>query len=284
MSGQLKKLLIETPVDKLVILANQKRGITVSEAAKLLGSKESQIEEWVRILEEHGMLKLEFPLAGPPKIVPASFSQARLSKKVEELKQRKVEIEMLAKTYTERSKEAEKQIGLKFVPVEHQLYSKLKELEGSIKSLRILKGMEKKMESEIAEFEENKDKILKESEGLEKRTSKVTKKIDSVRTSSQDLASDIGEVLAEMKRGGKNIKILKGEQKNVEDEITALGKEIKLVSMLAGKKKQSLAGRISSLFHKKLKIKKSKIIYKPKTKHKKLKAKSVKHKKTKMKR
>jgi myosin heavy subunit len=252
----LKKVLIETSVDKLVILARQKRGITVSEAAKLLGTSEQQIEEWTRILEEHKMLKLAFPMVGPPKIVPVAVSQAKFSRKLEEFKQRKAEIETLAEGYLGQAKDTEKLMNLKFVPVEEELYERLKELEGSIKYLNTLKGMEKKMDSDISRFEQEKDSILKESGELEKRTSEITKEIDSVTTASQDMASDVAEALADMQKQGRNVKALEGTQKKIENEITALEKEMKIVSALADKSKESFIGKLSGLFGRKKKKRK----------------------------
>ncbi len=253
----LKKVLIETSVDKLVVLARQKRGITVPEAAKLLGASERQIEDWTRVLEEHNLLKLVFPMMGPPKIVPVAVSQAKFSKKLEEFKERKSEIENLAEEYLGKSKDSEKLLNLKFVPVEEGLYEKLKELEGGIKTLNVLKGAENKMESDISEFEKEKDLILRESGELEKRTSEITKKIDSVTASSQDMAADVADAMAEMQKEGRNARILEGQQKKIEDEITALEKEMKIVSALTERpKKNSLVGRLSGLFgHKKEKRK-----------------------------
>lgn len=261
MDEELKKLLIETPVDKLVILAKQKRGITVSEAAKLLGTSEQQVEEWTRILEEHGMLKLSFPVVGPPKIVPSVFTEESLSKKVEEFAERKTQIEMLAENYLDKSKEAEKRINLKFVPVEEELYEKLRELEDSIRFLEPLKSMEKKMEADISEFERGKDIILKESEDAERKTSDVMRKIDGVKASSQDLAADVAEALSEMKKQENTARILLDEQKKLENEIAALNKEIKIVSALTAEKREgeSFTKKISDMFQQK-KPKKKKLI------------------------
>lgn len=253
-SENFKKVLIETSVDKLVILARQKRGITVAEAAKLLGTSEQQIEEWTRILEEHMMLKLAFPVVGPPKIVPVAISEAKFSKKLEEFKQRKAEIETLAEGYLGQAKETEKMMSLKFVPVEEKLYEKLRELEGDIKYLNTLKVMEKKMDSDISRFEREKDSILKESGELEKKTSEITKEIDSVSTTSQDMAADVAEALMDMQKQGKSVKVLEGVQKKIENEIAALEKEMKIVSTLADRSKQSFMGKLSGMFdHKKKK-------------------------------
>lgn len=254
---KMKKLLIETPVDRLVILAKQKRGITVSEAAKLLGAGERQVEEWTRILEERGLLKLEFPVVGPPKIVPAMIPPAKFSRKVEEFAQRKAEIEMLAQNYLGQSREAEKQFSLKFVPVERELYARLKEVEGSIRELGLLGGMEKRMESDISKFEAEKAEVLKEAEDVEKRTSRVMKNIDSVKASSQDLAADMAEALAEMGKKEKSAKILAEEQKKIEGEMSALDKEIRIVSALASRKPgKTLIGKISKMIRPKKKRKK----------------------------
>lgn len=255
----MKKLLIETPVDKLVILAKQKRGITVSEAAKLLGTNDQQIEEWTRILEEKGLLKLAFPVVGPPKIIPVAISQAKFSKKIEEFKERKAEIEILAQSYIEQSKEADKQLNMKFVPVEHELYEKLKNVEGDMKTLGSLKRMEEKLELDIANFEKEKAEISREYEEVEKKTSDVMKDINSVQASTQDLASDIGEALSDMEKREKNVKILADEQKRIEGETEALSKEIKIVSALAGKKpKKSFIDEISGLLQANSKKKKRK--------------------------
>lgn len=270
-SENFKKVLIETSVDKLVILARQKRGITVSEAAKLLGTSEQQVEEWTRILEEHKMLKLEFPVVGPPKIVPVAVSQAKFSKKLEEFRQRKAEIETLAEGYLGQAKDTEKMMNLKFVPVEEELYERLKKLEGGIKRLDALKSMEKKMDSDISRFEREKDSILKEGGELEKETSEITKEIDSATATSQDMAADVGEALADMQKQGRSVKVLEGAQKKIENEITALEKEMKIVSALADRSRESFIGKVSGLFtHKKEKAarRKKKIIQaSPRRKH-----------------
>ncbi len=232
----LKRLLIETPVDKLVILAKRKNGITSSEAAKLLGVSEYQVEDWVRILEAHDLLKLVFPPVGDPKIVPAKFTPERLSKKVEEFRKRKAEIETLAATYEERVGEAERRFSEKFVPLEEQLYSKLKEVENHLKVLKILSAKERVLERDIKKFEKTKSLVLKETEEVEARAGKTTEKIDEVKSYARDLEKELGTTLDELAKHDSKVKILEEDQQKLEQELTAVNKEIKIVSSLAAKK------------------------------------------------
>lgn len=62
-------ILIETQIDELSKLVTQRKRVKVSEAAKILKTTESRIEEWVRILEDHGFVKLVYPALGEPEII-----------------------------------------------------------------------------------------------------------------------------------------------------------------------------------------------------------------------
>ncbi len=57
------KTVIETGVDKLVRLIEEKKSIAVDEAAKKLGVSPVVIEEWADFLEEEGLISIEYKLA-----------------------------------------------------------------------------------------------------------------------------------------------------------------------------------------------------------------------------
>ncbi len=231
--SKLKKLLIETPIDKLVELAQRKRGITVAEAAKILGVKEEQIEDWVHILEEHKMLKFEFPPIGEPKIIPLKMKPERFMRHIEEIRKKRAEIELLAKRYEEHVSEAENLFNQNLVPIEEDLYERLKELESNLKRLKVLKDMERKMENEIAEFERTKAYLLKEVGKLESKADKVTAKIESVNASAKELEKDLESALDDLNKHDKKMRILSEEQTRIKEELAALNKEIKIVAALA---------------------------------------------------
>jgi len=51
--------IIQTEADKLISLVDTKGKITAKEAAKILGLKERQVEEWADFLEKHGIINLK---------------------------------------------------------------------------------------------------------------------------------------------------------------------------------------------------------------------------------
>jgi predicted ArsR family transcriptional regulator len=51
--------IIQTEADRLISLVDTKGKISAKEAAKILGIKEKQIEEWADFLEKHGILNLK---------------------------------------------------------------------------------------------------------------------------------------------------------------------------------------------------------------------------------
>lgn len=63
-----KPVFLETNIDKLYSLIKEKKSISIDDAAKKFGLTEHIIEEWCRMLEEHGMIELHYPAFGKPEI------------------------------------------------------------------------------------------------------------------------------------------------------------------------------------------------------------------------
>ncbi len=64
--AEIKKLFLETDVDKLMELVGKKKKITIKEAAAHLGEDEAVVGDWIKILESRGYLKISYPIAGTP--------------------------------------------------------------------------------------------------------------------------------------------------------------------------------------------------------------------------
>ena len=60
-----ESLAIKTGVDKLVELVDQKKEISISDAAKILGVPVSVVEEWTDFLEEKGVIKIKYKFTVP---------------------------------------------------------------------------------------------------------------------------------------------------------------------------------------------------------------------------
>jgi len=59
-------IILETDVDKLLKIIEEKETISVDNLAKMLNVSEEKVEGWAKVLEEHGLIKLEYPPFGKP--------------------------------------------------------------------------------------------------------------------------------------------------------------------------------------------------------------------------
>lgn len=57
---------VKTSMDQLLDMINDKGSVKISDAAKKLKIKDKQIEEWAKVLEEHGLIEVHYPAIGKP--------------------------------------------------------------------------------------------------------------------------------------------------------------------------------------------------------------------------
>ncbi|HDD46316.1 MAG TPA: hypothetical protein ENG42_02485 [Candidatus Aenigmarchaeota archaeon] len=55
---------LETKVDRLYEIVKKRRKIKISEAASIMKVKPERIEEWAKILEDHGIIDIFYPIIG----------------------------------------------------------------------------------------------------------------------------------------------------------------------------------------------------------------------------
>ncbi len=58
----------DTPIDELFGLVMKSGKINVSDAAKKFNVHEARIEEWGKILEDHGLIEMHYPTIGKPEL------------------------------------------------------------------------------------------------------------------------------------------------------------------------------------------------------------------------
>jgi predicted ArsR family transcriptional regulator len=150
------EFIIETQVDNLIDLLNKRRKITLSEAARILNVRESQVEQWVGTLEDRGVVELKYPVLGEPEIVIKSVIPENL--KIEAKKQEVKPEEVIASNEE----------------VKEEMHEEVRE-----------KQPEEKMEKsypeakEILEVEEKEIKDVTERiSNLEKKLTEVSEEVD----------------------------------------------------------------------------------------------------------
>ncbi len=202
--------LISTGVDKLISLVYKRRRITVEEAADNLGISPRVIEEWSKILEEQGLVKIEFSFTKaylvwigsdvkePEKLADLRKTRDSLVDEVEGLR-RKI------KTMLEDSKKASK--GIK--PIIKDITTAQK---GISKAVETLEAIEKEAENSyrkgldlLAELEDinNKmeDRIAKIENIMKMEESKINediKMIDEITTQYAQMKEQMAEYITQL--------------------------------------------------------------------------------------
>jgi hypothetical protein len=59
---------VETTIDRLIDIIEKRGSVTTFELSKELGVKMEQIENWAKILEDRGLIDMEYPLIGSSKL------------------------------------------------------------------------------------------------------------------------------------------------------------------------------------------------------------------------
>ncbi len=60
--------MIETDIDKLMKTLNEKKSISIGDLSKTLKISIDRLENWAKILEDHGLIVIEYPIIGLPKL------------------------------------------------------------------------------------------------------------------------------------------------------------------------------------------------------------------------
>ena len=61
--------IIETSIDELIEILRKKEKMTISEVANSLKVTQKQLEQWIDVLEEKGIIELKYPIIGEPQII-----------------------------------------------------------------------------------------------------------------------------------------------------------------------------------------------------------------------
>lgn len=70
----------QTELDLLLEIINQKKSIGISEIQRMFSVPKDLVEEWGKILEEHGLIKLYYPALGDPLFRTNTFTEVKKRK------------------------------------------------------------------------------------------------------------------------------------------------------------------------------------------------------------
>jgi chromosome segregation ATPase len=209
------ELLITTGVDALVRLVKQKKRIELTDAAALLNISEETIEEWAGILEEQGILRIDYRLT---KIYLSWIAptEVEIKEEKERFKASKIELKDEIKTIR-KSVSAEKEgldeLGESFKDLYSKVSPKLKELEKRVDTIQKAKGMKG----------ERFDEYLARIDSATNRISELDSEIKNSKSEITDIGAKLEKGLT--KKTIDKLDSLTADLKKMKDKLAALKKK-----------------------------------------------------------
>jgi chromosome segregation ATPase len=233
---------IETGVDKLLTLIQERKIISVADAAKLLGVSSDVAEEWGNFLEDEGYITKEYKLTKAYFSLKAMDSEG-IEKKAENIEEKKEGFIKKAEVHLAQMQQDSEVIGslkVQFEKLKKDIGKELKDMKvelGELERYEYLKNeIDKKLKTQEEEYKKRFEKINKEILAEQKQFQDVIDKIDaeevrlqkekeeslSMMRTEQDLHQRVNDLIKEIE-GIKNVfKENESHVENSEKTITNL--------------------------------------------------------------
>lgn len=245
--------LISTGVDQLINLVHEKKRVRVEDAALQLGIAQKVVEEWARILEDEGVIKIDYQftsaylvwagevIAEPEKVKELREERDLLINEAESLSNK-------VKSLISESEKAGKTLGKTL----SSLGSVSKGIKTSVDTLAEIKKESVKASAEATAMIEELESLVKEvSEKVKEYDAKLAEAEKISEKDSQmftTLYSDYDRLVSDIKSAVQKLEKEKGELDKRFDEIkskeSTIEERLKLYSEL---KEQSFKDEVSSV-------------------------------------
>jgi len=227
--------LLKTGVDRLVSLIQEKKRISVPEAAKELGVSQVVVEEWADFLEEEGIISIDYKFA-TSWLIEKKLKKEEITKKVKEFHGKKDVIirksESLLSFLDKRGGDI-KRIREEFRKIREDIHAESVNVEKELKELERYEELKKKIDNQV----KNQDKIFADN------INKIDGQIVRVQKKYSELLKEIGSeekiIKAErlktdsIKKIEDTINIVKQKSKSEDIHIEDLESHIKKLKDLA---------------------------------------------------
>lgn len=237
--------VIETGVDKLVNIVNERGIIALADAAKEIGVSTTVIQEWVDFLEEEGIISVEYKLTKPYLV------ERKLTKK---------EVEAKAKEFTSKKeifiRKAE--VSLSFLEKQAE---ELKNVKGEFDKLRNELGMDlDRVKEDLKELE----RYTQLKEGLQRQ---VEEQKNETRLKIEDLTKEIirekkkyEEFIADIANEREELSKERSEVKSIEDGEKILNEKLIELKGMMGIIEKRILDEDSSIKKSDLRIEKLRLL------------------------
>ena len=178
-----KDSLLKTGVDRLVSLIQEKKRISVPEAAKELGVSQIVVEEWADFLEEDGIISIEYKFA-TPWLIEKKLKKEDIEKKVKEFYGKKDIIVRKSESllsFLDKKGEDIAKIRNEFKKMREEIHSETDNIQEELKELERYEELKNKVDDQVKKQDQAFADKIKEMDGqiirAQKKYSELLKEI-----------------------------------------------------------------------------------------------------------
>ncbi|GEM_PF-6636601 len=217
---------ITTGVDKLVALLNERKRISISDAAKALSMQKVVIEEWADFLHEQGVIDIDYKFT-TPFLVKRELTKEEVSKKSKDFEGRKEgfvrKVEAMI-GFIGKESSGLKKVREEFKKLSAELEEDVKKVRADLSSLENYERLKRSIDRDIVE----------QQQAFKKQMNSMNEQILARQKSYDELARHIKEqeLVLDEETGRtelirKNEEILKDRLRKIEKAAELMEKEIK---------------------------------------------------------
>ncbi|MBI2079925.1 hypothetical protein HYT84_04105 [Candidatus Micrarchaeota archaeon] len=236
---QFDELLVTTGVDALVKLIREKQKIELPIAAQLLNIDASTIEEWSHILEDEGIIKLEYHLT-KVYLEWVTPKPEEVKKERESFYEQKQTVQQeISGLETHLRPRFEEVIDLKkgFDEAYNKIKPKMNEIEADLKQLKSMKG------SVGEKFTDN----LQKMDELRAKAGSIGEDLKTLKSELTDIKKDLGTKAAPAKKKFEEMPKIKSYVDDLKTQLAELDKKIEKAVKGTPQKPDSFKKEVSDL-------------------------------------
>jgi len=228
-----KKSVIETGVDKLVRLVNERKKISIKDAAKELGVSVSSIEDWADFLEQEGIISIETQLT-TVYLVEKKLGKKELVEKLEEVKEQKEDFANRVESSVnalERDFDETKLIDSEFRKMKDALQDNFAKLSDKLEKLEDFRKTHRQIEMKSQELENAYSKKINE---LDDHLSADQKRYEEIMSS---IESEVGKLQKEKDQ----LEQMKSSEKVLESKVGEINRMLSQIRSEIDKSNEQLS-------------------------------------------
>ena len=218
---------IQTTADRLAQYVIKKKKVLAEDVAKAIGIKIEQVEKWANILEEHGIISVDYSTLHGMILKARLVAKGEVGKKLEEVRKKEEAMEETLDALEKAIKEEERQsseLEKEFIVLSEKIDESIKQTK---KVLGILGGIRQKLKQRVKKDAKETERQSAHAKllGLQDNMEKLRKEIVVSGKRRKKIGKDFKELEHDVSAFGKKVKkIKKAEAEDVEKAVVLLHK------------------------------------------------------------